>query len=164
MLDAYAGFPSAVAYPLAEVIGSVGRDYFTSTVAYAIALYASMPDVAELGLWGIDLAHDTEYADQRPCAEYHLARAEGLGIKVTTHERSALMRQLHRYGYEECNPLITDLRKALQSQRDGLVKTLNEEQSEVEAKRLQIATNDGARQLIEMILGRLDLYERGGRV
>lgn len=164
MLEAYPNVPSAVAYPLEDVIGSVGRDYFTSTVAYAIALYAAQADVAEIGLWGIDLAHDSEYTDQRPCAEWHLALAEARGIKITTHEKSALMKQRQRYGYEAPDPLVADLRKGLEMQREALVKTLNAEQTELERLRAQIATNDGARQMVEMLLGRLSLYERGGRI
>jgi hypothetical protein len=163
MLAAYPEVPSSVAYPIEDVIRSVGRDYFTSTVAYAIALAASMEDVAEIGLWGIDLAHDTEYADQRPCAEYHLGRAEGRGIKVALHERSALMRQLHRYGYEEEHPLLTELQAGLLKQRDGLAKAMSEDHAKQETLRLQIATNDGARQVIEQILARLGMYSRGGR-
>jgi hypothetical protein len=163
MLTAHESLPAVRRFPIEEVIASTGRDYFTSTVAYAIALAASMEDVAEIGLWGIDLAHDTEYAEQRPCAEYHLALAEGRGIKVTLHPKSALMRQLHRYGYEEQHPLLEELRSGLVKQRDGLVKAMNEDHAKVETLRLQIGTNDGARQVVEQILARLDMYSRGGR-
>lgn len=163
MLAADESLPAVRAYPIEKVIASVGRDYFTSTVAYAIALAASMDDVAEIGLWGIDLAHDTEYAEQRPCAEYHLGLAEGRGIKVTLHPKSALMRQLHRYGYEQENPLLSELQAGLVKQRDGLMKAMNDDHAKQEALRLQIATNDGARQVIDQILARLDMYSRGGR-
>lgn len=164
MLQGESECPSVTAFPLEDVIASCGRDYFTSTVSYAIAYAAMQPDVAEIGLWGIDLVHDSEYADQRPCAEWHLALAESRGIKITTHEKSALLKQRHRYGYEMSDPFVADLRKGLETQRDALVKTLNDEQTELERLRAQIATNDGARQMVEMLLSRLSLYERGGRI
>jgi hypothetical protein len=164
MLDAAPEFPSVRAYPIADVIGAVGRDYFTSTVAYMIALAAAQADVAEIGLWGIDLAHDTEYADQRPCAEWHLAMAEARGIKVTTHARSALMRQLHRYGYEQENPLLGELVASLKIQEKQLVDAIAKHQAAQDMARMQSHTDDGALQMVRAMLTRLQLYQRGGRV
>jgi hypothetical protein len=163
MLDEAPDFPSVRAFPLADVIDHFNRDYFTSTVAYAIAYAASLPDVAELGLWGIDLAHASEYAAQRPCAEYWIAKAEAAGIVVTIHERSALLRQRHRYGYEDPNPLLGDLRAALSEQAEGLVKAIERDQGDVARATAQAHTNDGALQVVRALLSRLELWERGGR-
>lgn len=164
MLDDSPAFPSVQAFPIESVIQSAKRDYFTSTVAYAIAYAASLPDVAEIGLWGIDLAHDTEYGDQRPCAEYHIALAEGKGIKVTTHERSALMKQRSRYGYESKESLARDLRASLESNVGQLQKALDADKEEWERLKSRMHTNDGALQMLRTLLSRLDLYERGGRI
>jgi hypothetical protein len=163
MLQAAPDLPSVQEFPVERVVESVGRDYFTSTVAYAIALAASMSDVAEIGLWGIDLAHDTEYGDQRPCAEYHIARAEGKGIKVTTHERSALMKQRNRYGYEPKESLARDLRASLEANVGQLTKAIDADKEAWEILKSRMHTNDGAVQMLRTLLGRLDLYERGGR-
>lgn len=164
MLDTAPDLPAVLAFPLEKVIESAGRDYFTSTVAYALALAASMGDVAEIGLWGIDLAHDTEYGDQRPCAEYHIALAEGKGIKVTTHERSALMKQRNRYGYEPKDSLSRDLRASLEANVGQLTKAIDADKEEWERLKSRMHTNDGALQMLRTLLGRLDLYERGGRI
>jgi len=164
MIEAAASFPSVRRFPIESVIASVGRDYFTSTVAYAIAYAAALPDVAEIGLWGIDLAHDSEYADQRPCAEYHIARAEDRGIKVTTHERSALMRQRVRYGYDQEHPLLTELRNGVQNQVSGLRKAIERHTAEMDRLRTQANTDDGALQAMTGLLSRLELYARGGRI
>jgi hypothetical protein len=142
----------------------LGRDYFTSTVAYAIAMAMSMPDVAEIGLWGIDLVHDTEYGDQRPCAEYWIGRAEASGIKVTAHEQSALLKHRQRYGYEPINPLIAEMRTEIGKQIDGLVRSIAAKQAEMETARQQAHTDDGACQALRAVLQRLDIWERGGRI
>ena len=73
--------PTSVAYPLAEVTSHLRR-YFTSSVAYMIAL-AIHEGVDEIKLFGINLASHPEYMRERACVEYWLGVAEGMGITVT---------------------------------------------------------------------------------
>ena len=160
MIEEAPQFPSVRRFPIEGVIGALGRDYFTSSVAYALTLALTMPDVAEIGLWGIDLVHDTEYGDQRPCAEYWIARGEGMGIKFTIAEQSALMKQRHRYGYEPSNQLLMGLRGLLTQQAAGLEASIKR----YEDARAQAHTDDGALQAIRGILQRLSIWERGGQV
>jgi hypothetical protein len=157
-------YPSVRAYPLESVLAKHGRDYFTSTVAYAIALAASLDDVAEIGLWGIDLIHDTEYADQRPCAEYWAARAEGLGITVTPHADSAMLRQRWRYGYEPPEPLLGALRASLVAHGDRLNAAITRQREELDAATMQLHTDNGGLQAITQVIERLDAYARGGKL
>lgn len=160
MLDGSATFPSVVRFPIEELIGTVGRDYFTSTVAYALAYALALALdglVQEVGLWGIDLVHDTEYVDQRPCAEYWCGRLEGAGVKVTTHPDSAVLRQRHRYGYHEANPLVTEMLAALHKQAEGLEKA-------VEKARGQSLVDHGALQVVREQIERLEAWGRGGRI
>lgn len=164
MLDEYQQFPSVQRFPVEDVIATLGRDYFTSTVAYAITYALCLPDVAEIGLWGIDLVHDTEYGDQRPCAEYWIARGEAMGIRFTIHERSALMKQRYRYGYEPENELLVGLRNMLVSQAQQLDAALAKRKAEHEAMLGQMHTDDGALQAIRGVLQRLDIWTRGGQV
>lgn len=157
-------YPDVRAYPIEQIVGELKRDYFTSTVAYAIAYALSQPDVAEIGLWGIDLIHDTEYADQRPCAEYWLGRAEERGIKVTRAEDSAILRQRFRYGYEEEPEFIKALRASLVAHGDKLHAAIEKRVAEIEHARLQTHTDDGALQMVRGLLGQLDGYKRGGKL
>lgn len=164
-VEARPEWPSVAAYPIEKIVGSLGRDYFTSTIAYALALALSLPDVAEVGLWGVDLIHDTEYSDQRPCAEYWIGRAEAAGIKVTVHQDSALLKQRARYGYEETSsPLLRELREGLLQQAKGLSEAIQKNQKTVSDAEAQIHTDHGALQNVQGILGRLDKWERGGRI
>lgn len=164
MLEENPTWPSVHAFPLERVIGILGRDYFTSTVAYCLAYALAQSDVAEIGLWGVDLVHSTEYADQRPCAEYWIGRAESSGLKVTIHERSALLRQLQRYGYEPPDHLLADLQTYLRTQADSTLKAVTEGKAQLETLSGQMHTNDGAYQMARSIMERLDIYARGGRI
>jgi hypothetical protein len=53
-----------------------------------------------IGLYGIDLASDTEYGDQRPNTDYLIGVAQGKGIAIHLAEGSALLKADRLYGYE----------------------------------------------------------------
>ena len=91
MIDHYDHVPSSVEFPLADVIEDLGRVYLTSSIAYMLAL-AIHEQPTEIGLWGVDMASQTEYANQRPCCEWLIGVAQGRGIKVTLPDACALMK------------------------------------------------------------------------
>lgn len=164
MLDAEPGLPSVVRFPIEGLITTLGRDYFTSTVAYAIAFALAQDNIAEIGLWGIDLTHDTEYADQRPCAEYWIGRAEARGIKVTTHEDSALMRQRGRYGYDDAHPVVKELRAFISTHIERTAQAMDKNRAQIETFVKQLQTDDGGMQALHGVLNRLDVWSRGGKI
>ena len=81
--------PRARLYPTQEVIQAFGP-YLTSTIAYMLAL-ALYEGFSRVKLFGVDLALDTEYAEQRPCVEYLLGVAKGMGVKVVLPEDTSLL-------------------------------------------------------------------------
>lgn len=111
-------FPNAAPYPIEEIQKQLSRfnngqpwDYWTSTVAYAIALAMCRgrdenlvpihPDYTSwIGMYGIELIGHGEYAHQKPCAELMLGIAMGLGIETYIPKTSALMKTDHMYGFE----------------------------------------------------------------
>lgn len=161
MLEECPEFPSVRRFPIEDVVEKLGRDYFTSSVAYCLAYALTLPDVAEIGLWGIDLTHSTEYAQQRPCAEYWVGRAEAMGLKVTIHEESALLKQRFRYGYEDESPLFHSLRNGLNAQLKQATDAMAKNQAQLESLRNQLHTDDGAVQAFRGLLNRLDSWEKG---
>lgn len=163
-VEARPEWPSVEPYPIDDVIAKTGRDYFTSTIAYALALALTMDGVAEVGLWGIDLCHDTEYSDQRPCAEYWIARLEAAGVKISIHSASALLRQRGRYGYEPENELLRDLLADLRRHEAKQVEALAQHQAAMQALQAQAHTDDGALQQTRATIGRLEIWQRGGKV
>ena len=100
MHEAYPDIPGAVAYPLAEVQAALcpGRAYFTSTVAYMLAL-AIYQGFARIEMYGVHMSMGSEYAYQRDGVTYWLGRAEGAGIEVVLPEACELL-QGRLYGYD----------------------------------------------------------------
>ena len=52
----------------------------------------SLREADEIGLWGVDMKAEDEYAYQRPNIEYWLGIAEGKGIKVHIPEASPILK------------------------------------------------------------------------
>ena len=77
-MGAYSDIPNATAYPMEDVSAVVG-DYFNSSIAYMLGL-AIVEKVDRIGIWGVDLNCDDEFAYQRPNAEYLIGFARGRGI------------------------------------------------------------------------------------
>ena len=99
MMDAHSEFPNAVRYPIERVIEDAGIDYFTSTVAFEVAL-AMAEGFKEIALFGIDLIVGTEYSVQKANLEFWLGMAHARDINVRIPTASALLKQAYRYGYE----------------------------------------------------------------
>lgn len=111
MLETHEDIPASVRFPIERVCKVFGR-YFTSSIGYMLALAilqgrddnlkAIDPEATYgwIGLYGIDLASDTEYGDQRPNAEYLVGLARGLGIEVFIPKGAALLQAARLYGYE----------------------------------------------------------------
>lgn len=98
-------YPSSRPFPRAELVERFG-DYFTNTVAWQVAwaitqVEWAIGDGAEIGIWGVDMAQGSEYAQQRPSCEYHVGIARGMGIKVTVAETSDLLKSAAPYGSTE---------------------------------------------------------------
>src|ERR1051326_9602101 len=72
--------PHSVRYPIEAVVADVG-DYLTSTVAYMLALAIHERREA-IHLYGVDMATNSEYAEQRACCEYLIGLARGRGISI----------------------------------------------------------------------------------
>jgi hypothetical protein len=162
--DFFPEFPNSQRFPIEELVEGFGIDYFTSSVAFELAFALAQPGVSEIGLWGIDLTHGTEWGDQRPCAEYWIGRAVERGIKVTIHPHSALLKQRFRYGYDIQNPVVEELKGFLTQQTKITYDKMNELKALNEKTVAEMQTNDGAFQLAKMLYDRLDVYGRGGRI
>lgn len=112
-----AELPFAKIYPIEEIKAKFGN-YFTSTIAYMIAL-AIHEGASEIGLWGADMLGDEEYAGQRPCCEYLLGMARGMGINVVVAEESPVMRSERMYAYEYCE-LSAEMAQMMRENQNSL--------------------------------------------
>ncbi len=144
--------PSSVAYPLDDIIkwfedkGHNGARYFTNSISYMIAL-AIYEGYKEIHIYGVDMAHDSEYAFQKPSCEYLIGIAEGMGIKVHVPCESDLLKAGKLYGYETENTMRLKIRgriKEFQTRRQGLVQQQQQLQAQLNAINQQIIGIDGA--------------------
>ena len=89
----------SVAYPKNEMMAEFGSGFFTSTLAWMMALaIARRPKM--VGLWGVDRNATGEYRDQRPSCLFfaHIARTRG--IEFIVPDGCAMLDPDILYGYD----------------------------------------------------------------
>lgn len=91
--------PMSVPFPWQEIIQAYG-DYFTNSISWQIAL-AIYEGFEVIHIYGVDMAQDEEYVEQRPSCEYFIGLARGLGIKVYVPAKSDLLKTMWLYPIED---------------------------------------------------------------
>lgn len=121
MVSQHPEIPNSIEYPLAQMIDAFDlesvrpdmrqKGYFHSSVDLMLALAIS-EGFEHIGIWGVDMVHDTEYGYQKPSGSFWLGVAKGRGVKLTIPVESALMNnEGYVYGYDPLpsNPLLTNM-------------------------------------------------------
>jgi hypothetical protein len=112
-LSEYPDIPSSQAYPLQEVMARFDTDYFANGICYMIA-YALYTGKTQIDFYGVNMTSSHEYLTlERPCVEYWLGRAEGMGVKCNVHGLHSTIlgtsdSRLYGYGYFQMSTLITE--------------------------------------------------------
>lgn len=140
MNDLYPEIPNGVRYPFEKMIEKYGRYHWTSSVAWMLALAIECKP-KRIGLWGIDMAHDSEWGYQRPACQHFIGLALSQGIEVVLPPESDLMQPPAMYGLTELNPRHIKLRARL----DEFNQRLNSLVQEVNAKTMEMRFLEGAR-------------------
>lgn len=127
-----AEYPNALAYPRKEMVAAFGGYFFTSSIAWMMALAVSeKPEM--IGLWGVDMAAEEEFADQRPGCQYFIQRAVDAGVQIVAAPECSVTVPPAHYGYREGSPMWSSLvarKLELEERINGLVKTKNQSQYE----------------------------------
>ena len=98
--DPDASWPvNAKRFPI-EQVEQVFGGYWASGPSYMVAL-AILEQVSEIQIFGIHLATEAEYREQRSNFEHLLGIARGRGIKVVMAESSPVLKHPWRYAYDE---------------------------------------------------------------
>ena len=121
MQDNYQDVPMAERYPMDEILAAfpTAKDYFTSSVAYAIAL-AIYKGYTKIEVYGVEMETNTEYGHQRSGVAYWIGFADGAGIETEFHSHK-FFNDL-RYGYEGNMQIPVE---RYQQRIDGMEKHIN---------------------------------------
>lgn len=92
--------PNSIELPLVELIQKYSPYFFTSSLAYMMAM-AIEAGFETIGLYGVDMAAATEYKDQRLGCQYFAVLAAARGIEVGVPPESDLLRPAPLYGVSE---------------------------------------------------------------
>ncbi len=109
-----------------------GESYQSTSVTWMIAL-ALLEDFSEIHIYGVDMVTDEEYGYQRPCCEYWIGLAAGLGKRLVIPADSALCTQEWVYGYQMKPPnegvisreILVARRKGIVGERDQAMAAAN---------------------------------------
>ena len=140
MIQCYDYCPTSVRYPIEDAIRLAGRDYFTSTVAFMLALAEMEGHYQEVHLYGINLAIGDEWFYEKPCAEYWIGRLEAKGIKIVIPAASSMMKQWQRYGYAVDARPHQNLKMLVNAKKGEAQHALNQHtaQANVQVGRMQM--------------------------
>lgn len=119
MFREYPDIPMSVAYPEAAARREFGDYFWTSSIAWMAAL-AILQSPEEIAFFGIDMAAQTEYFEQRSGLHYFTQVARSRGIKVWAPPQSDLLRPRPQYGMREDSTSVVKLmvrRKELQARQ-----------------------------------------------
>lgn len=152
MQDHYDEIPNSVRYPYEEVrkqfyLPTMGENlYVTNTITWMIllAIYEGYRDVS---LYGVHMAHETEYAYQRASCSWAIGILQGMqmmgeDIKIHIHEDSQILRAEYEYGYHE----PTAQMQYVKSRIDGFTKGLSQAENEIKDLQVRVYRTQGARE------------------
>lgn len=133
--------PPSLPFPREILQEQLGSTYFTSSIAWEIAL-AILMGAEEIHVYGVDMAQDTEYAEQRNCCEYWLGVARGMGIGVCVPPTSDLLKAIGQYGFGETASLFAQKLKErtawLHQEDNGRLANIRQLDAEYESKKAQL--------------------------
>jgi hypothetical protein len=88
--------------------------YATNSIVWMIILGIEQ-GYEQIDMYGVHLECDQEWAFERPCVEFWMGIAAGMGIKINVATAADVCRGSHIYGYAE----IETQRKKIQSRIEG---------------------------------------------
>lgn len=140
-------------YPKAAVMEEFGRQYFTNSIPYMIAL-ALMEGATEIGVWGVDMALDSEYATQRPSVEYFIGIVDGMyragRMDAPLHlpDGTSLLKTPTLYALEKPSPL----RAVLMDQKEKMEHAIKQLENQKRMAEIMGAKHEGGKEILEHLL------------
>lgn len=150
MQDHYDQIPKSEAYPYEAIKKKYQLDcmgdnlYVTNTVTWMI-LAALEEGYTDISLYGIHMAHETEYAYQRSSCSWILGVIhgwilDGKPYKITIHPESSLLKAEYEYGFNE----PTKTMQYLQGRQEGMRKGIQEVDAKIDSLTASKLRTEGA--------------------
>lgn len=149
MQEKHPEVPTAIKYPLDEILALFPRRYFNNSISFMIAL-AVYEGYTDISLYGVDMAVDGEYGSQRPSCEYMIGYCEGKGIKFYVPPESDLLKTPFLYGFEDARK--DALRAKLLARKQEMEQKKAEYLAQIEQAKAFLNTYDGALQDVNYML------------
>lgn len=166
--------PMGVAYPLLSMTAKYGTWFFTSSIAFMLALALEEFDGAEgpheLGMWGVEMADCTEYGAQKNGVRFFLQLARMRGIKLVLPPECEVLVPGKIYGYEKPTWLETKVAArmaeltARNRENDGQRTTLMLEKASLMGKRDIALTPEQVEARLKQVDADLGAVERAALV
>jgi hypothetical protein len=149
-------YPTSVPYPLTAVLEMVRENFvvnpkcgtytnFSNQVTWMIYM-ATLMGYKEIHVYGVDMAHESEYAFQRPSCEAAILFAAAKGVKVAVPLSSELCHFPKLYGFDTDNAGRHYKKKRIQILNEKKMRLMQELDNIKKAERnteLSIAQIDG---------------------
>jgi hypothetical protein len=125
--------PNHIDYPIDYMVAKHGRWFFSSSLAYMMALAIEQkPEV--IGLWGVDMSATEEYGYQRAGCHYFIKYAADHDINVIAPPESDILCPHPLYGFKEQSPMFWKQRVREKELKDRIAKaehTVNSANQEI---------------------------------
>lgn len=132
-------FPNCKVYPKDEVLKEFDPYWMTSSASWMLAL-AILQKPTHIGIWGIDMAADEEYAFQRPGARVLVEEAKKRGIEIVLPPESDLLLPPPMYGYSQSTHIGAKL-DARMKELQGKHNQINNRVNQIDTERAQLMAN-----------------------
>lgn len=129
--------PAGVAFPKDQVLESVPYPYFTNSISWMIGL-AIYQQVDVIGVYGVDMAQNSEFFYQRPSVEWLLGIAQGQGIETDIPDECDLLKCTNLYGFGDTRAFDAKAR-ARKQEIDQRLQGIEGQMEQVKAQGNQIA-------------------------
>jgi len=137
----WADIPPSLPFPREIVQNVLSSEYFTSSVAWEIAL-AIVMGAEEIHVYGVDMASDTEWGEQKACCEFWLGIAQGRGIRTYVPPTSDLLKAVGQYGFgdtgSQFSQKLTERIAWLHRNDNEMLAAIRNMDAEYETKREQL--------------------------
>lgn len=140
MQEHYDDIPMSRALPKDEIEKAIGEsgDYQTSSISWMIGL-ALLEGFEKIHLYGIDMAQETEYSEQRPCVEFLLGIAQGRAVETYLPDESDILKAIGQYAYgfagSGFNLKLQDRMDWLNKEEGGYKKALGDLEHQYQEKK-----------------------------